>query len=67
MDLTAERRKHLAKAVFGLPGERRFPMPDAEHARLAISGASRALHAGTITQAQHDEIVAMANRKLAEG
>jgi hypothetical protein len=54
--LTTKRRKQLAAKVFGLPGQRRFPMPDPNHARLAKSGASRSLHAGTINSAEKAQI-----------
>lgn len=62
--LTAEKRKHLAKAVFGLPAQKAYPMPDKAHARLALSGASHAYNVGNISASQKAHIDAMANRKL---
>ncbi len=62
-DLTAKKRNALAPAVFALPG-RRFPIPDANHARAALSGASRALNAGNISPAQKATVVAKAEREL---
>lgn len=35
--LTAEGRDELKTGEFGLPDERKFPMPDAEHVRSAES------------------------------
>jgi hypothetical protein len=35
--LTAEGRSELKDSDFGLPEERKFPMPDAEHVRAAES------------------------------
>lgn len=61
--LTTKDRKKLPKGDFGLPGGK-FPMPDLAHARLAKSGASRALHAGTISKAQEEKIDAKASKLL---
>ena len=46
--LTTKQRKALKPSQFALSG-RRFPVNNESHARAALSGASRALHAGTIT------------------
>jgi hypothetical protein len=35
--LTAGRRNKLGKSTFGLPGERKYPMPDKSHARNALA------------------------------
>ncbi len=71
MRLTKERRKHLKKSVFGLRGKKNanggkgsYPMPDKEHARLAISGASHAERVGNISKSQERRIDAKADRKL---
>lgn len=61
--LNAARRRALPDSVFALSGKR-FPIPDKTHARLAKSGASRALRVGNITPAQKKTIDAKANRKL---
>lgn len=34
--LTSEQRRNLPKSDFGLPDDRRYPMPDAEHVLMAI-------------------------------
>ena len=64
MKLDAEARKKIPKAKFGFPAKRRFPMNDAEHARLAIGGATRSFNAGNITAGQRDRIQAEARAKL---
>lgn len=56
-------RNALADSTFALPG-RRFPIPDANHARAALSGASRALGVGNITAAQAAKVRAKAKAKL---
>jgi hypothetical protein len=63
MDLTADKRKKLAKALFALPNKR-FPLTDKTHDRLAISGATRAYNAGNISEGQEQEVKAKARAKL---
>jgi len=62
-DLSAAQRKRMKGSDFALSGHR-FPINDETHARLAISGASRAEHAGNITEAQRQRIVAKARKRL---
>ena len=61
---TAQRNK-LASTVFGLPGSRKFPMPNKAHARNAKARASEEFHKGHLTKAQLLKIDAKANRVLA--
>jgi hypothetical protein len=35
--LTAKNRKKLSKKTFALPGKRKYPIPDEEHARNALA------------------------------
>lgn len=35
--LTAKRRKRLKASTFGIPSERKYPMNDITHARLAVA------------------------------
>ncbi len=63
-DLTSKTRNSLASAVFGLPKQRKYPITDKVHARVAKSYASKEEHAGVITPAQKAQIDAKANRKL---
>ncbi len=61
--LTAAKRHHMASGEFALSGER-FPINDVEHARLALSGASRALAAGNITSSEAATVRRKANNFL---
>lgn len=63
MDLTADKRKQMSPGQFAGPA-RSFPINDANHARLAISGATRSEHAGNISASEADSIKAKARRKL---
>lgn len=49
--LTAAQRHAMPRKDFALPGEH-FPIEDKKHARLALSGASRAQHVGNISSAE---------------
>jgi len=61
--LTTAKRKNIPAGQFAGPG-RSFPIPDKEHARLAISGASRSEHVGNISASTAASIKAKARRKL---
>lgn len=61
-----ERLPRSEKAGGGPKGREGFPMPDKEHARLAISGATRSERAGNISRSKEEQIKAMARRKLEE-
>ena len=61
--LTAAKRKRMPKSEFAGPG-RSFPVNDPTHARLAISGATRAQRAGNISASTAASIKAKARRKL---
>lgn len=63
--LNAAARKQMPKSQFAGPG-RSFPMNDANHARLAISGATRSYNAGNISKGTEDSIKAKARGKLAK-
>lgn len=54
--LTSAQRKAMPASEYGLPQQRAFPMPDANHARLAKAMASEAEHKGNITPAQEAQI-----------
>lgn len=53
--LTTEERNALPDEAFALPG-RRYPIPDATHARDALARASEMLHRGTLSQDEYDTI-----------
>jgi len=62
--LSAAERKKLKPEQFGLPGERKYPMPDRAHAINAKARASQAADAGRISEATEEKIIAKANRVL---
>lgn len=62
--LNAAARKKIPASEFGMPGERKYPMPDASHARNAKARASQAVNAGRMSKATESKIDAKADRKL---
>jgi len=63
-DLTAKRRNSLPSSSFGMPGARKYPMPDRSHAINAKARASQQEAKGNITPAQKSSIDAKANSIL---
>ncbi|MHB1938436.1 MAG: hypothetical protein ACYCOR_17910 [Acidobacteriaceae bacterium] len=66
MKLTTKKRKKIPKNDFGLPGERKYPMPDKAHAKNAKARASQMVNAGKLSRADEKKIDAKADRKLGE-
>jgi hypothetical protein len=67
MKLTMANRKKMPRKEFaggGPKGKHGFPMNDANHARLAISGATRSYHAGNISKSKMNSIKSQARHKL---
>lgn len=64
--LTTKGRKALPKSSFGLPGSRKYPMPDKSHAGNAKARASQAVNAGRMSPATAARIDAKANHLLAK-
>lgn len=62
--LTAKKRKRLKKSQFGLPGKRKYPMPDKSHAANAKARATQQYKKGRISKATKNRIHARANRVL---
>ncbi len=67
MDLTTKKRNSLSSSTFGLPGERKYPMPDRSHAANAKARASQQEARGNISSSQKAQIDAKANRILHSG
>ncbi len=65
--LRARARNAMASSTFGLPGERKYPMPDRAHAANAKARASQQLAKGNITASQKAQIDRKANAKLHAG
>ena len=66
-ELSAATRNRLKSSSFGLPGSRKFPMPDKSHAANAKSRATQGVKAGTLSPGSAAKIKAKANRILGKG
>ena len=64
MELSTKHRKKLAKALFGLPEERKYPMPDRAHAANAKARATQQVNAGNLSESQKARIDTKANKIL---
>jgi hypothetical protein len=62
--LTTAKKKTEAKEEFGLPGKRKYPMPDKSHARNAKARASQMEHQGRLSAGDKKKIDAKANKVL---
>lgn len=62
--LTTKVRNKLPKSEFGLPGSKKYPMPDKPHARNAKARASEMEHKGKISASTKAKIDAKADAKL---
>jgi hypothetical protein len=66
-ELKAKTRNKLPKSEFGMPGERKYPMPDKSHARNAKARASQMEKAGKLSESSKAKIDAKADRVLGKG
>lgn len=62
--LKATKRNRLPKSDFGMPGERKYPMPDKSHARNAKARASQMVKKGKLSKSSMSKIDSKANRVL---
>jgi hypothetical protein len=62
--LTAAKKNAEPKKEFGLPEKRKYPMPDASHARNAKARASQMENKGKLSVADKKKIDAKADRIL---
>lgn len=62
--LSTRKRDALPKSDFGLPDERKYPMPDEDHARNAKARAAQQEAKGAITRAEERQIDRKADRIL---
>jgi hypothetical protein len=62
--LTTARKKAEPKSDFGLPEQRKYPMPDKAHARNAKARASQAEHGGKLSASDKKKIDAKADKIL---
>ena len=63
-ELTTRKRNAEPKSDFGLPEERKYPMPDKSHARNAKARASQQERKGNLTEAEKRKIDRKADRIL---
>ena len=62
--LMAATRNALPASKFGMPGSRKYPMPDKSHAANAKSRASQMVKAGKLSPSTAAHIRAKANKVL---
>jgi hypothetical protein len=62
--MSDKKRDKLPDSKFGLPDERKYPMPDKSHARNAKARASQAQNAGRISAADEKKIDRKADKIL---
>ncbi len=62
--LTTKVRKKLPKSDFGLPGEKKYPMPDKAHAANAKARATQMENKGKLSASAKESIDAKANKIL---
>ena len=65
--LMTSARKALPKSDFGLPGSRKYPMPDRSHAAKAKGRATEMVKKGKLSRSSETRIDAKANRILGKG
>ena len=63
-ELDTKKRDSLPKSEFGLPEERKYPMPDESHARNAKARAAQQRKKGTLTKAEEEKIDRKADKIL---
>ena len=62
--LSTKRRNSLPSEEFGMPGSRKYPMPDRSHAANAKARATQQVKAGNLSPSSAAKIKAKANRIL---
>jgi hypothetical protein len=63
-ELSTKKRNAEPKSEFGLPDERKYPMPDKAHARNAKARASQQVKKGNLTAAEKKKIDNKADKIL---
>jgi hypothetical protein len=62
--LNAAKRNKIPSSEFGMPGERKYPMPDKAHAANAKARATQQVKKGNLSPSSKAKIDAKANRVL---
>lgn len=63
-ELSTKQRKGLRSSTFGLPSERKYPMPDRSHAANAKARATQQFEKGNLSSSARSKINAKANAIL---
>ena len=63
-NMTEKKRDSLKSSQFGLPDERKYPMPDESHARNAKARASQQVKKGNLSKADEGKIDRKADKIL---
>jgi hypothetical protein len=63
-ELKEKKRDSLKSTTFGLPEERKYPMPDKSHAANAQARASQQVKKGNLTKAEEAKIDRKADKIL---
>jgi len=64
--LTVSARKKIPKSSFGLPGSKKYPMPDKAHAANEKARATQMVNKGKLSPASKDKIDAKANKVMGD-
>lgn len=62
--LTSKQKNKLSKSTFGLPSEKKYPMPDKAHAANAKARATQMVNKGKLSSTAKSKIDAKANKIL---
>ena len=62
--LSEKKRDSMKQSTFGLPDERKYPMPDESHARNAKARASQQVKKGNLSKADEAKIDRKADKIL---
>jgi len=65
MMLTAKTRNKIPSSNFGLPKERKYPMPDKSHAVNAKARATQMVKKGKLSESAKQKIDSKANKIIA--
>lgn len=65
--LSTKTRNSLPSSDFGLPGSKKYPMPDKSHAANAKARATQMVKKGKLSPASKAQIDAKANKVLGKG
>lgn len=64
--ITTKKRKRLKAKTFGLPDEKKYPMPDKAHAANAKARAAQMVKKGKLSLAEKEKIDRKADKILGE-